>query len=481
MSLARILGKSKGRQSFVSDSRWVLPTTFIGLEHEYEGVKDQALPNHTFADFWTYHEEGSLKDHGAEYVFATPLFGVDANNALEWLVSYAKDSGWKCTKRTGIHVHLDVRDLTVPQLAGLCIIYAAVEPILYRWVGDGRDTSHFCIPLYKADEALLGACTIIRSAFQDDKDDGHSTKIHAEEFQRYAGFNLQALHKFGSIEFRQLQTTHDLVRIQDWVNMIMSLKATALKLPQSDGAVVRMVQRMGAKELLSYVFPPNLADKLYTESSEEDLRVRGLPSARDIAVHGCAGNIWSKREFPKGENKGFLAWIKSKEAKNIVKEEWPSTEVLQDNFDHDDNPEAELDPERPRGAGQTVGVGRMDELNRIYARARIRPMNFEAQVMPRGLQVDPPQVQVQPQADPPRPQGVGWAADAFGGRVDVAEFQQIFPIPRPQVPYVPPPPPAAVDPVVDPMRAITQRLAQERMQAELDRIARRRRAVPRPR
>lgn len=316
MSLARILGKSRGRQSFISDSRFVLPTSFIGLEFEYEGVKNPTLPSHTFADFWTYHEEGSLKDHGAEYVFATPMFGVDAINALEWLVRHAKDSGWKCTKRTGIHVHLDVRDLSAPQLAGLSILYAALEPILYHWVGDGRDGSHFCIPLYRADEALLGACSIVRSAFQDEKEDGHSTLNLAQEYQRYAGFNLQALHKFGSIEFRQLQTTHDLVRITDWINILMSLKATALKLPQSDGAVVRMIQRMGAQELLHYVFPSQLATKLYTPKSEEEFVHRGLISARDIAVHGCGNASWVKFDFPKGEHKGFVTWLKSaKEAK----------------------------------------------------------------------------------------------------------------------------------------------------------------------
>lgn len=336
MSLARILGKSRGRQSFISDSRWVLPTSFIGLEHEYEGVKENSLPKHTFADFWTQHEEGSLKDSGAEYVFATPMFGIDAYNAIEWLVAHAKASKWKCTKRTGIHVHLDVRDLEAPQLAGLSIIYAAVEPILYHWVGDGRDASHFCIPLYRADEALLGACSIIRSALQDAKDDGRTALGLAEEYQRYAGFNLQALHKFGSIEFRQLQTTHDLDRIVDWINIIMSLKATALKLPQSDGAVVRMIQRMGVQELLSYVFPSQIAAKLYTPKSEEEFISRGLPSARDIAVHGCGNAVWIKKDFPKGEHKGFIKWLKAAK-------EGPKRDYYDDVTEAEDGPDEDGD------------------------------------------------------------------------------------------------------------------------------------------
>jgi Putative amidoligase enzyme len=343
MSLARILGKSRGRQSFVSDSRWVLPTSFIGLECEYEGVKDTTLPKHSFADFWTQHEEGSLKDSGAEYVFTTPLFGVDAYNAAEWLVAHAKDCRWKCTKRTGIHVHLDVRDLEVSQLAGMTILYAALEPLLYHWVGDGRDASHFCIPLYRADEALLGACSIVRSALQDEKDDSHTALGLAEEYQRYAGFNLQALHKFGSVEFRQLQTTHDFVRIVDWVNMLMSLKATAFKLPQSDGAVVRMIQRMGVQNLLTYVFPGDIAAKLYTPKSEEEFFTRGLPSSRDVAVHGCGNAVWVKRNFPKGEHKGFVKWIKS--AKEMGKRDYyeDSIEIVPQE-EEEDNPQIEQQP-----------------------------------------------------------------------------------------------------------------------------------------
>jgi Putative amidoligase enzyme len=347
MSLARILGKQTGRPSYMSDSRWVLPTCFIGLEHEYEGVENRTLPKHTFADFWQYHEEGSLKDNGAEYAYANPLFGADAYNALEWLVSHAKDSKWKCSKRTGIHVHLDVRDLTIPQFAGMSILYAALEPILYHWVGGGRASSHFCIPLYRADEALLDACKILRAAHLDDKEEGaDNALVAAERFQRYAGYNLQALHKFGSVEFRQLETTHDLTRIVDWVNMIMSLKAGALKLPQSDGATIHMLERMDTREVLNYIFPSELATKLYTPVSDYEFRTVGLPTARDIAVHGCGDLAWVASDYPKGENPGFIKWIKDKKkpvkAKRIDIEE----------FDVDAPPDRDedlvhFDPEAP--------------------------------------------------------------------------------------------------------------------------------------
>jgi len=316
------------------------------LEHEYEGVLNRNLPVHSFADFWTYHEEGSLKDNGAEYVFSNPIFGSDAYNALEWLVSHAKDSKWKCTKRTGIHVHLDVRDLTVPQFAGMSLLYAALEPILYHWIGDGRASSHFCIPLYRADQALQGACRILSAAHLDAVDEGSQSALEvSEHFQRYAGYNLQALHKFGSVEFRQLQTTHDLQRIVDWINIVMSLKAAAYKLPQSDGAVVRMLERMEIQELFGFVFLPDLAQKLATAASEEEFRTLGLPTARDLAVHGCNGLQWVQTSFPKGENAGFIKWIKS--SKPVSKQK-SYEEADFDDLDIDDIDDEAPNPEPPR-------------------------------------------------------------------------------------------------------------------------------------
>lgn len=339
-NLARILGKPNGKPSFTPDNRFILPTDLVGLEFEYEGVEDSSLPRHTYADFFTFHEEQSLKDRGAEFVFTTPLLGADIYNATHWLVNYAIEKQWKCTKRTGIHVHLDVRDLEVPQLAGLTILYAALEPILYRWVGDGREASHFCLPLYYADDSLYRTCSIIKSALLDNENGGLNTLIQAENYHRYAGFNLNALAKFGSIEFRHLQTTNDLSRIIDWINMLMAIKAAAFKLPTSDGAVIKMMERMGVRETLQYVFPLSLVDTLYRKGdSEIRFSQFGLPSARDIAIHGCTKDVWVAPKLPKGENAGYSTWAKSQgkaleenkkksvnEIPNGAREDWPIVE-----------------------------------------------------------------------------------------------------------------------------------------------------------
>lgn len=374
MGLSQILGKPKGSHKFAADSRWAISDDrgMMGWEFEYEGVATRTLPINTFAGFWSYHEEGSLKDHGAEYVFTNPLFGVDAWNALDWLTSHARDSEWKCSKRTGIHVHLDVRDLEGPQLVGLCILYAALEPILYRWIGDGRENSHFCLPLYKADQALLATCNILSAVLSDQKAGGHSTIEIANNYQRYAGFNLQALAKFGSIEFRHMQTTHNLERIVDWGNMVLSLKSAAFKLPTSDGAVVRMMERMGAWGVLNYVFNPRLAALLQTEHSEGELMKVGLPSARDIGVHSCQDMAWKDIEYPKGTHTGFVKWIKE----GKIEKQPKITESPANPIPLDGNDLAFLDDDME---GEEETPVRRSEVSRVTARPRTLTEEFQNQ------------------------------------------------------------------------------------------------------
>jgi hypothetical protein len=315
VSVSKILQKPKDAKLFTPDERWVLPNTQIGMEFEYEGVKDPEFiltSTDPYAALWVLHNDDSLKDYGAEYTFRDPLFGKDASNAIDWLMAEAVSRKFKCTKRAGIHVHLDVRDLEVPQLIGLIILYTIVEPILYRWIGENRENSIFCVPFYKADESLLDACGIISNAVADQKNNTHTAIETSKAFERYAGLNLQALAKFGSIEFRHMRTTHDKDRVINWINMIMSLKAATFKLPTSDGAIVQFAKGLTANQFLDYIFGPKLTAELWTPFSDQEVHQIGIATARDLALHGLGQEKWTNINYPKGEHQGFKKFLSKK-------------------------------------------------------------------------------------------------------------------------------------------------------------------------
>src|SRR6185437_2412085 len=313
--IGSLLGKPKETKAYAPSEKWVLPKSLIGLEFEYEGVVDPPqflYDNPTIPTFWKTQREDSLKDFGCEFVFQTPLFGADAYTALQTLVDAAIKAKFKCTLRAGIHVHLDVREMETSQLIGLIILYTIVEPLIFRWIGANREHSIYCVPFYKADESLSEAVKIVRAVHFDESNNSRTTFERAKNFGRYAALNLNALSKFGSVEFRHMRTNHNLEFITDWVNIIQSLKAATYKLPTSDGAILRLARNQPANTFLTYVFGTQLAKKLWFSGADDLIHMVGIPTALDLVLNGLSLTDWYSGESvsaPKGAHQGFKRFL----------------------------------------------------------------------------------------------------------------------------------------------------------------------------
>lgn len=339
-AISALMGMQKDVRSFSPDERFVLPETRIGIEFEFEGVRNNILPaSEKYSDMWQFHRDDSLKNNGAEYVFAEPMFGKDAYNAVEWMVKYANTSEWLCTNRTGLHVHLDIRDLEHQQLIGLITLYAIVEPLLFKWIGDNREHNIHCVPFYKADDTIVEAINIARAFIEDDKTGARNGGAVADRFGRYSALNLKAIADHGSVEFRHMKTTKDFQRVLKWINMLMCLKAATYKLPTSDGAIVRMAESMDTSMFLNYVFG-DLAKEFDQATAKELIEDYGILSAKDLAFHTWKQHkSWKStvEKFPSGKNKLFAKFLeitKDKEQEIPNKVPAPPGFVQFDDFGH---------------------------------------------------------------------------------------------------------------------------------------------------
>lgn len=311
-NVSSLLGKPRDSRSFAEDKRFVLPDTRLGLEFEFEKVENNKLPKDSpEAMLWEFHRDDSLKDKGAEYVFASPLFGKDAYDAIKWLMEYSAASKWVSSLRTGIHVHVDIRDLEVDQLVGMIILYSIVEPVLFEWIGDNREHNNHCVPYYRADDSLMEAISIVQKAHSDVKFGTQSCLKTAELYSRYSAMNLKALADHGSVEFRHMKTTFDFNRVITWINMLMCIKSCAFKVPTSDGAIVKMAEAMQPEDFLTYIFG-DYAKQLITPRTEALLKEFGIPTARDLALHSDSSSKWRLIEYPKGVNRGFTRYMNNK-------------------------------------------------------------------------------------------------------------------------------------------------------------------------
>lgn len=314
--IGTLLGKPKEDKKYQPDDRWILPKSLIGVEFEYEGVIDPNTffyENPTLTAYWSAHREQSLKDHGCEFVFRVPMFGTDAYNALDQLTAAARRYKFKCTTRAGLHVHLDVRDLETSQLIGLIILYTMLEPLLFDWAGDDREHSVYCMPLFKADESLASAVQIIKAIKFDEGHEGAKQMFaKSYKFDRYAALNLNALSKYGSVEFRHLKTTTDLERVVDWINIIQSLKAATFKLPTSDGAILAAACGQRLSTFLTYIFGVRLAGQLWTPEAQNKFFRLGVPTANDLVLNGLSQTEWedySTIKVPRGPHAGFEKFV----------------------------------------------------------------------------------------------------------------------------------------------------------------------------
>ena len=227
------MGKNPPGIHKVGDTSLVLPETYMGLEFEVENYNANVALPQDVANFWSIKDDHSLRNKGIEFVFNEPLFGKDITSAIDNFIKWQRTSKIKTSVRTGLHAHLDVRELDAETLRSFLMLYAALEPLLYSWVGSNREESNFCVPWYYSDVAIKTASDIISGLNLDEQElvkqgvhGGHG-KHASERYERYAGLNLQSLMRFGSVEFRHMPMTFDHARILEWVNLVMSFKKAA--------------------------------------------------------------------------------------------------------------------------------------------------------------------------------------------------------------------------------------------------------------
>lgn len=234
----------------------------FGIEIEIENNKSVRD-----SKYWHCKPDNSLR-HGVEYVFVKPLDGKTTLIALEEFYNQHLEERASISPRTGIHAHLDVSNCTNLQIQKKCIYYALMEEPIFAWVGEYRHLSHFCLPWYTA-PGDLG--TISKSL--------NSNNLYATSpnINRYAALNLNAVHKFGSVEYRHLKTTKDMQRVVDWLAIITCIKNKAMSHEGSCSDILAEFSNNGQEKFMKGIFPPSI----YKQFPEVPVNI-GLLTAIDL-------------------------------------------------------------------------------------------------------------------------------------------------------------------------------------------------------
>lgn len=167
-------------------------------------------------DAFMVKEDGSLRNSGMEYV-SYPMAHRNLAAALQGFFERNPHLGEEnYSERTSVHVHANVQDMTLPQIGNLVLLYQVFETLLFQFVGHDRAKNIFCVPLSEC-------ATSYRSAV-DLQLDEHRV---ISRWSKYTAMNLLPVRDIGTVEFRHMHGTCDMLKLAAWLNLLATLMFTA--------------------------------------------------------------------------------------------------------------------------------------------------------------------------------------------------------------------------------------------------------------
>lgn len=228
-----------------------------GVEIEMEGRRidrDVDTPHG-----WRSTDDGSLRGDSREYVLRGTVEDIaTAEQRIRSLYYAIQVAGVALhnSPRCGVHIHYNAQHLTHEDLFKVLILYYTVEEMLMRVLLPAhRQGNLFCLRLSDAPFTLK---QLLR-----DLEKGRLVYA-TNDGNRYGALNLNALTKFGSLEFRALNTPTTPERIIIWMKCIERIITEALTYP-SRAAILESVSAS----------PPQFFRNLF-ESVLEDMHLNGM-------------------------------------------------------------------------------------------------------------------------------------------------------------------------------------------------------------
>lgn len=181
----------------------------FGIEVEVENITNQIHK----LNYWTITRDNSLRNNGLEFV-SLPLRSNQIEGAIQELTeALPKDASF--SERTSCHVHMNVRDLTISEIYNVLIIYMAMENVLFKWVGHGRDKNIFCLPLTETN--------FYKNLKRFESEPRHTI----EYWNKYTALNIIPILEKGTVEFRHMYGTIDSTTMLTWITFLCCIKDAA--------------------------------------------------------------------------------------------------------------------------------------------------------------------------------------------------------------------------------------------------------------
>lgn len=223
----------------------------VGIEIEMEGKRlahAQEWGVHKYGGQWpwAYKQDGSLRGESCEWVLFKPVPRTKVNEVLNmlWEAKTETKAEFTPSRRCGVHIHMNVQQMTEQQVWNLLGTYIAFENVLVRFAGEDREGNLFCLRACDAYELI--------DAFAQARQRQALQPVMTDAI-RYASVNITSIAKYGSVEFRSLGTPSEPQRISQWVRMLWCIRDASEEVKDLKDLLYRFSAN-DARELVVRVF-----------------------------------------------------------------------------------------------------------------------------------------------------------------------------------------------------------------------------------
>tara|TARA_R110002153_G_scaffold115411_1_gene258585 strand:+ start:5023 stop:6033 length:1011 start_codon:yes stop_codon:yes gene_type:complete len=211
---------------YSNDRAFGIEIEFVGVSrHEAaNAIRDKGVVchvehyNHETRDYWKVVTDASLReeDGWAGEVVSPILQGVEGIQQLKKVCEGLQECGARINVSCGVHVHLDVRDLSTEQVASIFSRYTAYQSQIDSIMPRSRRESRWCRSQTSSMVEQVKTC---------------SSKVDlAQSFGRYYKVNMTNVSGRGAIEFRQHSGTIEFQKIYNWLKFLQQFTSRSIKL-----------------------------------------------------------------------------------------------------------------------------------------------------------------------------------------------------------------------------------------------------------
>ena len=191
---------------------------------------------------WQLKHDGSVHGMGLELI-SPPLSGVKGLAEVKLVTELAKANGGRVDDSCGLHVHHSASDLTDAHLKNLLVLWYKYQDLAFGVANASRQNNRYCNKLSEQEFQSLHGMTR-----------GFGAALRGME--RYKGLNFASLNVHNTIEFRLLEGTLNVRKIEAWIALTQRIIRVARYSGSIDpskvgaqfqllGAVTKMLSRNG--------------------------------------------------------------------------------------------------------------------------------------------------------------------------------------------------------------------------------------------